>query len=199
MHTNDNRRIDQDSERLTVYEARARFFRRYGLGPNGGYYERWVPVHIGRLRFILPNTRGRMRALPFHDLHHLLTGYKPCWPGEALVGAWELAGGCGAFGAAWIFCLWASATGVLSHPGQVFRAFVRGRRGSNLYRQPVDPWDRNLTVALLRERLGIVDEARANLGDKAAFAGWMTLALAFLGMTLLLPVGLAGWLLAWLT
>lgn len=198
MNTDRHIPVDTDSEQLSLYEARARFFRRYGLGPNGGYYQRWVPVHLGRLRFILPNTRGRMRAIPFHDLHHMLTGYKPSWPGEALVGAWELAGGCGAFGAAWVFCLWASGLGVLSHPRQVFRAFVRGRRSSNLYRRPIDLWDKRLTLARLRQSMGIVDEAQADRADKLYFVMWMTLALLFLSVTLLLPGLATWWILAWL-
>ena len=44
-----------------------------------------------------PNTDSRKRAVPLHDLHHILTGYKTDWMGEAEIGAWELRAGCNSF------------------------------------------------------------------------------------------------------
>src|SRR5262249_34294752 len=41
-----------------------------------------------------PNTTQRKRVVPFHDLHHILTGYRTDWIGEAEIGAWELRAGC---------------------------------------------------------------------------------------------------------
>jgi hypothetical protein len=54
-------------------------------------------VGIFGLSLKFPNTEGRKRAVPLHDLHHVLTGYGTDWIGEAEIGAWELGGGCNSF------------------------------------------------------------------------------------------------------
>jgi ubiquinone biosynthesis protein Coq4 len=36
-----------------------------------------------------------------HDLHHLVTGYPTDWKGELEISAWEIAGSCRGYVAAW--------------------------------------------------------------------------------------------------
>ena len=79
---------------LTLRDARQRYFERGGFG-NGGYWDRWVRLKAGPLVIRFPNTQARLRAVKLHDLHHVLTEYDTSWSGEAEIGAWEIATGCG--------------------------------------------------------------------------------------------------------
>jgi hypothetical protein len=160
---------------MTLREARAVYFRDNGFAADGGYTARWVKFQMGPLRFRIPNTPSRVRAVRFHDLHHVATDYATSWTGEAEIGAWEIASGCADHVAAWILNLYAMAIGLWIAPGAVWRAFVRGRRTRNLYR---DEWSEALLdtrVGSLRSRLGL-DAARsvrgATPGDVLAFTGW---------------------------
>src|SRR5262249_4540044 len=118
----------------------------------------WVKVRLGPLPFFFPNTAARVRAVRFHDLHHVVTGYATDVVGEAEIAAWEIATGCAGFGAAWLLNLEALALGLLRAPGPSWRAFLRGRRTRNLYGARFDE-------ALLAARVG---DVRARLGLAAA-------------------------------
>ncbi len=103
----------------------------------------------------IPNSRSRRRAVPLHDLHHVLTGYPTTFLGEAEIGAWELASGCRDCWAAWVLNAGAAAVGFLFlNPRAVVRAFARGRRTRNLY-------GRVVSDALLARSL---TEVRVELG-----------------------------------
>jgi hypothetical protein len=103
----------------------------------------------------LPNTKGRKRVIPLHDLHHVLTGYATDWAGEAEIGAWELRGGCTTFEAYFL-----NASGVVIGfflcPRRVWRAFRTAAGQRTLYLEDV-PYERllQMTVREVRERLGI--------------------------------------------
>jgi hypothetical protein len=90
---------------MTVTAARAAFFERAGLGADGGYAARWVRVEAKPFPVFLLNTRRRVDAAKLHDLHHFATEYETDWPGEAEIAAWEIAGGCGRYGWAWVLNL----------------------------------------------------------------------------------------------
>ncbi|HEY8494407.1 MAG TPA: hypothetical protein VIN04_10970 [Myxococcota bacterium] len=186
---------------LSVREARARYFRDNGFGEDGGYGAAWVKLQMGPLTLPLPNTPQRVRAVRFHDLHHVVTGYATDWTGEAEIAAWEIASGCADHHAAWLLNLWAMAIGLLIAPGRVWRAFVRGRRSRNLYREP---WSEALLeprVGELRARLGLDDAAAASsparAAERAAFAGWCAASAALALLTLavaLAPLAGVAWL-----
>jgi hypothetical protein len=175
-------------ETLPLREVRARYFRDNAFGEDGGYAKKWVSVQLGPLPLGFPNSAARVRAVKYHDLHHVVTGYATDVVGEAEIGGWEIGSGCAGFVAAWILNLYAMVLGFLSGaPGAVFRAFVRGRHTRNLYRTAYDD-------ALLDQKLG---EVRARLalggaetaptrGDRIAFAAWSTLAIALFLATLAL-------------
>jgi len=162
---------------LSLREARGRYFEAGGLG-EGGYDLKWVPLAFGPLRFAIPNTAGRVRAVRYHDLHHVVTGYDTTWTGEAEIGAWEVASGCRDLLAAWVLNLYAMQLGLWISPRAVWRAFVRGRHSRNLY---AEPWSDALldeSVGGMRRRLALERELpAASLADRTSFAAWIAIAL----------------------
>lgn len=173
---------------LGLREARARYFDENGFGSDGGYGAAWVKLRLGPIALRLPNTAARVRAVRYHDLHHLATDYATDWTGEAEIAAWEIAGSCADHHAAWLLNLWAMAIGLVIAPRAVFRAFRRGRRSHNLYREP---WSDALlegSVGALRQRLGLAEPAAASgparAGERLAFVGWSAIALGVAGATL---------------
>jgi hypothetical protein len=164
---------------LTLGEARARLFAVGGLGEDGGYGAAWVRLKIWRIPFAFPNTAGRRRAVRFHDLHHVLTGYPTTWRGEFEIAAWEVATGIGRHWAGWLLDLLGFACGLFVCPRGVYRAFMRGRRSANLY---FEAWDDSILARRVgdeRRRLRLdSDGARPSWRDRAAFALWAGASLA---------------------
>jgi len=177
---------------LTLRDARGRYFAANGLG-EGGYQDAWVRLALGPVRFAFPNTAGRVRAVRYHDLHHVVTGYATDWTGEAEIGAWEIASGCRDLLAAWVLNLYAMQIGLWFSPRAVWRAFARGRHTRNLC---AGPWGEALldeSVGAMRRRLALDREPpSASLSDQLHFAGWSVAALA-LAAASAAPL----WLVAW--
>lgn len=143
-------------DEFTVREALDGYFEAAGLPADGGYAQKWVKLQVGRVFvFAFPNTQSRIRAVKFHDIHHLATGYETTWTGEAEIGAWEIASGCADHTAAWILNLYAMALGLCFAPRAVYRAFVRGRHSRNCYCESYDDELLDQKIGLLRERLGL--------------------------------------------
>jgi hypothetical protein len=177
---------------LSLREARGRYFAAAGLSEQG-YEEKWVKLAAGPLRFAFPNTAGRVRAVRYHDLHHVVTGYATDWTGEGQIGAWEIASGCRDKIAAWVLNLYAMWVGLWIAPRAMWRAFARGRHSQNLYG---DPWSEELldqSVGDTRRRLALEREApRATIGDALGFASWSVAALA-LALLSSAPLALLVW------
>ena len=151
-------------------EARALYFERNGIPPDGGYSKRWVKVTQNRLPLYLLNTAPRRRAVPYHDLHHVLTEYDTSNTGEAEISAWELAAGTSPHWIALFLDLAGMAVGLLIAPGRTFQAFLRGRRSRSLYSEPLSEEILSASLGSLRARLGIPTEAgQAELKDLVAF------------------------------
>src|SRR5579859_7229101 len=129
--------VDYDTA-STVRAARERYFEANGFGAGGTYAQAWAPVKLGPLEFVIPNTAQRVRSLRLHDLHYIATGYATTLAGESLIGAWELGSHCRDHWAAWVLNASAFSFGLVLDPVGLWRAFVRGRRGRNLYDRP---WD----------------------------------------------------------
>src|SRR5437762_12518544 len=120
---------------LSLFEARALFFRDAKLGPDGGYSDRWVRVETKPIPFYFPNWPARVAAARLHDLHHIAAEYETDWPGEAEIAAWEIASGCARYHAAWILNFGAFGAGLVVAPRRLFGAFLRGRDAkTNLYK-----------------------------------------------------------------
>src|SRR5262245_42246613 len=64
------------------------------LAENGftveAYDAKWTPASLFGLTFKVPNTATHRRAIMWHDLHHVATGYGTDLTGEAEISAWEL-------------------------------------------------------------------------------------------------------------
>ncbi len=124
---------------LRASEALQGFYRREQLpdgGTDGGPID-WasafgVPVPI-------VNTRARLSALGYHDLHHLVAGYGTDEAGEGEISGWTMGTGGGPlFGE--LYDSGAFLLGLVRFPRRCIRAFYRGRQCRNLYRQPVEHW-----------------------------------------------------------
>lgn len=179
-----------DDDALSLRDARARYFVDNGLPPDGGYQDRWVRASNGRIPIYFLNTKPRQRAVPYHDLHHVLTGYDTTNRGEAEISAWELAAGTWPHWAATGLDLAGVATGLMLSPGRTLRAFARGRRCRSLYREPMTEALLSATVGDVRRRLGISEAAASpSAGDVCAFAALAVASVATLvGMVVLAPV-----------
>ena len=164
-------------------------FQRFG---DGGYGDAWVKFKVGPIPVAFPNTEGRVRAVRFHDLHHVLTGYGTSVLGEGEIGAWEVASGCHHHRAAWVLNLVAYGAALFVGPRTVWRAFVRGRRSGNLY---AGEWDETLLERKLGELRRDIRVAptgvSAEFEDVLAFTGWTALAVLLAAGPVMILAGLA--------
>lgn len=183
---------------MTMREARKKYFDVNGFGENGGYDDAWVDFKLGPVPMPFPNTQGRVRAVKFHDLHHILTDFDTDVAGEFEISAWEIAAGCKSFGAAWVLNLGGLAAGALFRcPGRTFRAFVRGRREETTYGHDLEEM-LDLSVKEARERFAPLtgkDAPKASASDVALFLVSVVTGLAVGLMELvfvlpLVPIGL---------
>ena len=184
---------------MTMRAARDLYFEVNGFGADGGYADAWVDFKLGPVPLPFPNTAGRIAAVKFHDLHHVLTGYETNATGEFEISAWELGAGCGAFPAAWVINHGGLASGLVAAPRKVFAAYVRGRRSRSLYGEPFEPL-LDQKVGEMRRRFVRANGAGATVRDAAAFAltaaTGIVVGLMFAVLVLpLVPIGLvATWL-----
>jgi len=142
------------SDSLLMEEARNLYLAANGFSLRDYDASTFTIGFLG-LSLKLPNTEGRKRVVPLHDLHHVLTGFGTDWVGEAEIGAWEIRAGCNSFIA---YFLNGSAViiGLFMSPRRVWRAFHAARGQLALYYDPA-PYDHlmQMTVGELRKRLGI--------------------------------------------
>lgn len=142
---------------MKVVDARAAYFARTGFS-SAAYEERWVRVKVGPIPVAFPNVASRRRAIRYHDLHHILTGYDTSWRGESQIAAWEIASTLRArrsMGwAAFVLDGGALVVGMLIAPLRTLRAFRRGWRSHTLYGTNVEDV-LHLDVDELRARLGL--------------------------------------------
>jgi hypothetical protein len=184
----------------TMRTARARYFEANAFGADGGYSAKWVDVKLGPVPFPFPNTPSRVRAVRYHDLHHVLTGYDTDIAGEFEISAWEIAAGCRTYVAAWVLNLSGMVGGLVRCPRRTFRAFVRGRRSQSLYARDYEALlDR--TVAEVRREVSLdradATDLRATLADATLFelsiAAGLVVGTFFLALTIpVLPFAILG-------
>lgn len=187
--------VSSSRSRATMRDARAMYFADNGFGDDGGYGDAWVDFMIGPLSLPFPNTPGRVAAVKFHDLHHVITGYPTDAAGEFEISAWEIGAGCTRMPTAWVINSGGMFAGVISSPRRTFRSYVRGRHSRSLYRERFEPL-LDETVDELRDRFVAPEGTKATAGDVGAFAVSTALGLVvglmFMAVTLpLVPVGLA--------
>lgn len=179
---------------LTLREGRALYFAENGLPADGGYDDDWVVVKLGAVPvFAFPNTPDRKRAVPFHDLHHVVTGFDTTLSGEAEIGAWEIGSDCSQSAAATLLNSLVMGTMLPLRRLRIFEAFVRGRRGRNLYGARCDDALLDRSVSELREELR-VDEPVGEITDEDRRAWRRTCARALaLCWAPLLPLAALAW------
>lgn len=178
---------------MTMREARKRYFDVNGFGDTGGYDDAWVDFKLGPVPMPFPNTPARVRAVKFHDFHHILTGFDTDVAGEFEISAWEIAAGCKDFAAAWVLNLGGMTAGALVRcPRRTFRAFVRGRREQTTYGHDVEEI-LELRVGEARARFAPLTgrpRPEATAADVALYVGAVLagLAVGLVTMTLMLPL-----------
>jgi hypothetical protein len=170
-----------DYAKLTVKEARALHYAAHKLPPDGGVSARhWTMLRLGRWHVQLSNFRWRKRALPRHDLHHVITGYACSPTGEFQMAAWEFAAG--RFPNCWstLFCLPLVGMGALLTPTASFAAFLRGRHGRTLYRTALTEDLLGMPVAELRTRMLPATLPNATMRDRIAYGRLLLLSMGLL-------------------
>lgn len=167
-----------------------------GLPRDSGRSLRWVGVRFLGVPIVFPNFDARRRILVWHDVHHLLTGYRTDWTGEAEIGGYEIASSCRGYWAAWFFNFGGWLFGLVIAPRRLFAAFVRGRHARNFY--GVDEARvLALTVDDARHELGLDrSPPHATIADLAAFASWSALIVV---LHVVLPALAIAWGLGMLT
>jgi hypothetical protein len=145
---------------------------------------------MGRLTLRLPNPPARRRAVFFHDVNHILTGYNTTFSdGEMVIAGFELGSGCGPFWVAWLINLGMYAFGLIACPRPMFHAFVRGRRASSIYRRSENRTTLSaLTVGALKTMSKVDAIAPVVSGDdRLPFTTWAAVAI----VVVLAPVAAA--------
>jgi hypothetical protein len=160
---------------ISVREALSRHYVAHGLPEDGGATASWFRVRIGPVSLRLPNPPARRRAVFFHDVNHVVTGYDTTFSrGEMAIAAFEVGAGCGTFGLVWFINLTMFALGLVVHPHALFMAFVRGRHSKSIYHLRPEPAVlAGLSVADVRHRLGVdVPPRPPRPTDYLAFGVW---------------------------
>lgn len=190
---------EADAGPETLRDARTAYFDASGFD-EGTYTATWVEINLGPIPFRFPNTRGRKKTVPLHDLHHALTGYSSKLRGEMQIASWEVGGGMRNHWDGWFLNLLTLSWGAVLFPRAALRAFVRGRRSVNFYQRDLEPDVLDSPVEEVRKDRNIapVDQVKpARAGDIAAFIGWflVSLPVAVIGyamVPLMLLLGLWG-------
>lgn len=154
-----------DADSLALKDALERHLAENGFSPDGGLNEKWVAVRFGPLPLCFPNVAIRRRAVPAHDLNHVVSGYGHDDLGEAEIGAWELGSGCKGYLAAWVLNWSALPLGWRS-PRRMLAAFARGRHTRNLYGTDLNSV-LDLPVGVVRSELGLDGDYRTRPSDIA--------------------------------
>jgi hypothetical protein len=81
----------------SVLEGRDEYLAENGFTTDA-YEAEWVVVSIFGVSFRTPSPERRRRAIKFHDLHHVATGFGTDLAGEAEISAWELRRGISGLG-----------------------------------------------------------------------------------------------------
>ena len=158
-----------------VGDALAAYYVAHELPADGGSTDPVFHVRIGPFSIPLPNPPGRRRAVVFHDVNHLVTGYNTTFSdGEVVIAGFEVGAGCGPYWIVWYINLSMMALGLVFRPRDVFAAFVRGRRSASIYRRGTDPAALSrMSIAEVRALLDVDRRPEPIAGvDHAAFVAW---------------------------
>jgi hypothetical protein len=174
---------------LKVKDALQLYFSQYHF-KDGGYNEKWFKIKLGRIFIPLPNIKARVDAVKLHDIHHLITEYNANYKGEAQIGGWEIASGCGRFWVAWILNMGSFVIGILFFQRSLLKAFLDGRLvKTNLYAKGIyNEILLNKTVGDLRKEVAVNSENKNSIADYFLFILWCLLSLCYHAILLLIAV-----------
>lgn len=176
-----------DSVQPTVAEAMRLHYVRSGVSGDEGREEaEWTLTKLGSAELRLTNFQWRKRALPLHDLHHVLTGYPCTMAGELQIAAWEFSAGRFPDFIATLFCLPLIGIGAITIPIRSFTAFVRGRQSKTLYAMLLTQDFLALSVQELRGRLLPQVQPIAKIGDLVRYLVLVSLSLALIAVPILI-------------
>ena len=158
---------------LKMRDALQSYFSRYHF-VNGGYDLKWFKIKVGAVFIPLPNIKDRVAAVKIHDVHHVLKEYTATLEGEAEIGAWEIASGCGKYYVAWLLNFASFFYGLFFFPSSLLTAFLNGRRcKTNFYHSlPYDDHLLNRSVGDLRKMVGIEEQRKSTVKDYLCFIFW---------------------------
>jgi hypothetical protein len=127
--------MQNDIGQLTPAVLLPVFYSEHNLGLDGGHSSSSVRIDINKnFHFFIPNYDARRKAVLWHDIHHLVTGYSAgSFLGECEISAWEIASGCKKYWAAFVIDTSGVVLGCFINPKRVIQAYARGRRTLNLY------------------------------------------------------------------
>jgi hypothetical protein len=182
-------------EHQTIRESLQHYFEFYGFN-NGGYDDKWFKIKLSAAIAIpLPNVKARVEAVKLHDIHHIVTGYPATLKGEALIGAWELASGCGRFYIGWLLDFGAFLYGIWFWPREMRQAFMSGLKSHNLYHGT--EYDDNLLSATVGDvRKGLLGKRPARYSkQRYVFLIWVAAAIVTTALAIVIPLILLS--LAW--
>lgn len=180
----------------TINKSLELYFIKENLGKDGGLNEAWGRIKIWKFYIPIPNTEARRKALVFHDIHHIVTGYDGDWRGEVSIGAWEIASGCGAYYVAWYLNLGAMGVGLFMYPKSMFNAFIRGMRTYNLYHHTIPHHEAlTMSVGALQKKLKLdrLDDRKVSIGEVFSFVSWSAVALVVTFAPLILLLIILKW------
>lgn len=157
-------------DEVLIKDALQIYFAKYHFD-SGGYNDKYFKIKIGSVFIPVPNTKSRLKAVRFHDIHHLLTEYPALWKGEVEIAAWEIASSCGKFLIAWLLNFGSFAIGLFLYPVALYKAFMTGRSvNNNLYHNYIyDDHLLNRTLGELRKEMGIGLPKNNTFQDKIYF------------------------------
>ena len=123
---------------LTARQAMQQFWADEALPADGnqGAWIDWLPVF--GVPMPIPNFAGRTELLPYHDLHHMVTGYHTDEIGECEIGAWTAGTGGRQPWLGRIYDGLGLAWGMLRAPRRTLAAYRRGQASRNLYDRPLE-------------------------------------------------------------
>lgn len=176
-------------DNLIVKDALEVYFSKYHF-KDGGYQDKFFKIKMGPFYLPLPNIKDRVDAVKIHDINHVITGYKANYRGEAQIGGWELATGCGKYYVAWGLNLGSFLIGLLAFPCSLFNAFMTGRRvRKSLYR------NKKYDEALLNSSLGELRQwlyegacERNSIYDRLLFVVFSLLSLIYIAPLILVAI-----------
>ena len=153
-------------------DARTFWYKRNGIPADGGASEKVAKAPFGPITLYVPNFSARMGSLERHDLHHILLNAPTSVAGEAIVGAFETAAGCGSFWVSWFLEPQNIIFGLVLCPRDTYRTFLLGRRSKSLFHGPFQSGWIEMSVGELRKKILASETPKAKPLDIFSFLFW---------------------------